>query len=93
VASSEIKPQVRAIPAPLACPVSHVRDEEAAGSNPATLTKKPQVTGCLVTRGLRFASFDVRFGAKRERNALLIGRAPASRRGRSAAARKDGRQP
>ena len=39
MASSEIKPQVRAIPAPLACPVSHVRDEEAAGSNPATPTQ------------------------------------------------------
>jgi hypothetical protein len=42
VASSEIKPQVRAIPAPLACPVSHVRDEEAGSSNLPTPT---QVTG------------------------------------------------
>ena len=30
-----------------------VRDEEAAGSNPATPTRKPQVTGCLVLCGLR----------------------------------------
>ena len=38
-----------------------LRDEEAAGSNPATPTQKPQVTGCLVTYGTCFISSDVRF--------------------------------
>jgi hypothetical protein len=38
-----------------------VRDEEAAGSNPATPTRKPQVTRHPVTCGSHSASADVRF--------------------------------
>jgi hypothetical protein len=38
-----------------------VRDEEAAGSNPATPTMKPQVTQHSLTCGSRFAALDARF--------------------------------
>jgi hypothetical protein len=44
-----------------ACGVSFVRDEEAAGSNPATPTRKPQVKWYPVTCGSHSASPGVRF--------------------------------
>ena len=41
-----------------------IRDEEAAGSNPATPTRKWQVTGHLMPFPSRYASPDVRFGSQ-----------------------------
>ena len=61
VVSCGMKPQVRAFPVPLSCPLSYARDEEAAGSNPATPTEKQQVTGRLVTCCLYYAFSGVRF--------------------------------
>ena len=50
-----------------------VRDEEAAGSNPATPTEKRQVTKNLVTCRLHYTIPDVRFkGNGLSNNDLLL---------------------
>jgi hypothetical protein len=55
-----------------------VRDEAAAGSNPANPATKPQVTGYRVP-AVRYTPLLMSvFGTKRERTGLLAGRIPAS---------------
>ena len=57
----DIGQQVQAAPTDAAHVSLCLRDEEAAGSNPATPTEKRQVTGHLMTCRSHYAFPDVRF--------------------------------